>query len=37
MKVCDSMRTTLKRTEEEIRYAQLWAEIELPKQLAGEE
>jgi len=27
----------LSRTTEEIRYAQLWAEIELPKLLRGEE
>jgi hypothetical protein len=33
MKACDNMKTTKKRSAEEIRYAQLWAEIELPKLL----
>jgi hypothetical protein len=30
------MKTNLKRSAEEIRYGQLWAEIELPKLLKGE-
>jgi hypothetical protein len=30
-------RQTLLRTEEEIRYGQLWAKIEMPKLLKGDQ
>jgi hypothetical protein len=35
-RIGDKKMRTLKRTKEEIRYAQLWAEIELPDLERGE-
>jgi hypothetical protein len=35
MNIGDMKMRTFKQTEEEVRYARLWAEIELPK-LLGE-
>jgi hypothetical protein len=37
IEIGDAEMKTLKRNQEEIRYAQLWAEIEVPKILKGEE
>jgi hypothetical protein len=37
IEIGDAEMKTLKRSQEEMRYAQLWAEIEVPKILKGDE